>query len=128
MKKLFAVVTLIFSLSVFAQGEINITPKKCIPKKGYHLKLVKIFDDSRCPQGVTCIWAGEVSAMVKVYKDKKFIEEKTIKFNPKNNAENAIWFSNYYSKKIKSIEVFPYPKNGVMVKAKKQYIRIAFEN
>ena len=128
MKKLFAIVIFIFSFSVFAQSEIKITPKKCIPKKGYHLKLVKLFNDSRCPEGVTCVWAGEVSAIVKVYKDKKFIEEKTLKFNPKSTSENAIWFSNYYSKKIKSIEVLPYPKYGVTVKAKKHYIRIAFEN
>ena len=128
MKKLFAIVILILSISVFAQSEIKITPKKCIPKKGYHLKLVKVVDDSRCPQGVTCVWAGEVSAIVKVYKDKKFIEEKTIKFNSKNTSENATWFSNYYSKKIKSIDVLPYPKNGVTVRAKKQYIRITFEN
>ena len=128
MKKLFTVVVLILSLSVFAQSEIKITSKKCIPKKGYHLKLEKIFDDSRCPQGVTCIWAGEVSAIVKVYKDKKLIEEKTLKFNQKNTSENSIWFSNYYSKKTKSIGVLPYPKNGVPIKAKKQYIRIVFED
>ena len=128
MKKLFAIVILIFSLFVFAQSEIKITTKKCIPKTVYHLKLAKVFDDSRCPQGITCVWAGEVSAIVKVYKDKKFIEEKTIKFNQKNTSENAIWFSNYYSKKIRSIDLLPYPKNGVTVKAKKQYIRIVFEN
>lgn len=128
MKKFLAVLIFIFSLSVFAQSEIKITPKKCIPKKGYHLKLVKVFDDSRCPKGTTCVWAGEVSVIVNVYKDKKFIEEKTIKFNAKNTSENSAWFSNYYSKKIKSIDVSPYPENGVTVKTKKQYIRIVFEN
>ncbi|MES2410704.1 MAG: hypothetical protein V4535_04595 [Bacteroidota bacterium] len=128
MKRLFAVVALIFSLSIFAQSEVKITPKKCIPKKGYHLKLVKVFEDSRCPEGVTCIWAGEVSAVVAVYKDREIVEERTLKFNPKNFAENVLWFSNYYSKKIKSIDVLPYPKNGVTVKAKKQYIRITFED
>ena len=128
MKKFLAVLIFIFSLSVFAQSEIKITPKKCLPKKGYHLKLVKVFDDSRCPTGTTCVWAGEVSVIVNVYKDKKFIEEKTIKFNAKNTSENSAWFSNYYSKKIKSIDVSPYPENGVTVKTKKQYIRIVFEN
>lgn len=128
MRKLFSLLALIFSFTVFAQGEIKITTKKCIPKKGYHLKLAKVIDDSRCPEGTTCIWAGEVSALIKVYKDKEFIEEKTLKFNSKATAENAKWFSNYYSKNIKSIEVLPYPKKGVTVKAKKQYIRILFED
>lgn len=128
MKKFITIITLIFSLSVFAQSEIKITPKKCVPKKGYHLKLVKVFDDSRCPEGVTCIWAGEVSAVIAVYKDREFIEEKTLKFNSKNASENTLWFSKYYSKKIKSIDVLPYPKSGVVIKSKKQYIRIVFED
>lgn len=127
-KKLFTLVCLIFSLTVFAQSEVRITSKKCIPKKGLHLKLAKAFDDSRCPEGVTCIWAGEVSATIKVYDDRKFIEEKSMTFNPKNNEENSTWFSKYYGRKVKSIEVLPYPKKGVAVKPKKQYIRIVFEN
>ncbi len=128
MKNLFAIITLIFSLSVFGQSEVKITPKKCIPKKGYHLKLVKVFDDSRCPEGVTCIWAGEVSATIAVYKDREFIEEKTVTVNPKNSSDNVLWFSKYYSKKVKKAEVFPYPKQGVTAKPKKQYIGIVFED
>ncbi|MCF6131565.1 hypothetical protein [Flavobacterium wongokense] len=128
MKNLFAIIALIFSLSAFSQSEVKITPKKCMPKKGYHLRLEKVFDDSRCPEGVSCVWAGEVSAIIRVYKDRKFMESKTLKFNPKNTAENINWFSNYYSKKIKSVAVFPYPKNGVTVKAKKKFIGITFEN
>ena len=128
MPRLLTILVIFFSFSIFAQSEIKITPKKCIPKKGYHLKLVKVLDDSRCPEGTTCVWAGEVSATVKVYKDRKFIEEKTLKFNPKNASENSKWFSAYYSKPIKSIEVLPYPKKGILVKAKKKYIRIVLED
>lgn len=128
MKKLLLILTLLFSISFFAQSEIKITPKKCIPKKGYHLKLKSVLNDSRCPEGTACIWAGEVSAVVEVYNDKKFVEEKTLSFNSKNREENNFWFSKYYSKKIKSISVLPYPKEGVVVKEKKKYIKIVFED
>lgn len=128
MKKLFLFFTILCSVSFYAQTELKITSKKCIPKREYHLKLKRIFNDSRCPDGTTCIWAGEVSVVVEVYNDKKFIEEKTLIINTKNTVENTQWFSKYYSKKIKSIAVFPYPKEGVIVKDKKKYIKIVFEN
>lgn len=128
MKKLLLILTLLFSISFFAQSEIKITSKKCIPKKGFHLKLKSVFNDSRCPEGTTCIWAGEVSVVVEVYNDKKFVEEKTLTFNSKNREENNSWFAKYYPKKIKSVGVNPYPKEGVVVKEKRKYITIAFDN
>jgi hypothetical protein len=128
MKKLFLFLTILWGVSFYAQSEIKITPKKCISKKGYYLRLKSVFDDSRCPENVQCIWAGEVSVIVEVYNDKKFIEEKTITFNSKNREENNLWFSKYYSGKIKSVGVLPYPKEGVVVKDKKKYIKIVFIN
>lgn len=126
MKNSIVLLFLVFSFSTFAQQTEKITTKKCIPKKGYHLKLVKVFDDSRCPQGVTCIWAGEVSVMIEIYKDKKFVEEKTLTFNSKNKEENNVFFEKYYSKKTQSISVEPYPKDGEKIQSKKQFIKIVF--
>jgi hypothetical protein len=126
MKKLVLLSFLVFSFSLFAQSELKITTKKCIPKLGYYLRLQSVFDDSRCPKGVTCIWAGEVSVVVEVYKDKKFLEEKTLTFNSKNKEENFKWFATYFPKKIQSIVVAPYPKEGQLVNPKKQYINITF--
>lgn len=128
MKKLFVILNLLCSLSLFAQSEIKITSKKCNPKSGYGFQLTKVFDDSRCPEGVTCIWSGEVSVVIKVYKNKKLFEQKALIFNAKNKEENFNWFAKYYSKKIKSIAVVPYPKEGQIVKFKNQSISIVFEN
>ena len=127
MKKVLLLFILFFTIPIFAQSEITITTKKCLPKVGLYMKLNSVFDDSRCPQGVQCIWAGEVSVSIDVYKDKKFLESKTLTFNSKNKIENFKWFEMYYSKKIKSIGVLPAPKDGVVVKPKNQYIRIIFE-
>ena len=126
MKKFFLCLAILLNLSVFAQSELKITTKKCIPKLGYYLRLQSVFDDSRCPEGVTCIWAGEVSVTIEVYKDKKLMEEKTITFNSKNKDENFKWFATYFPKKIQSIGVVPYPKEGQIVNPKKQYINIVF--
>lgn len=126
MKKLLSILLLFVGFSLYSQSEIKITPKKCIPKKGFHLKLKNVVSDSRCPENVTCIWAGEVTAIVEVYQDKKFVEENKITFNFKNREENIAWFSKHYQRQIKSVDVGPYPKEGVTVKPKKQYILIRF--
>ncbi len=39
-----------------------------IAGEGLEIKFVEVVSDSRCPQGVTCIWAGEVSCLVEVSK------------------------------------------------------------
>ena len=126
MKKILSLLFLLLSSLIFAQSEFKIASKKSFQKLGYGFQLIKVFDDSRCPEGVTCIWAGEVSATLKVYKNNKFFELKTVTFNAKNKEENFKWFSTYFQKKIKSIGVLPYPKEGQIVKLKNQYIHIVF--
>lgn len=126
MRMLFLFFAVLCSNSFFAQSEFKIDSKNHFPKKGYGFQLITVFDDSRCPEGVTCIWAGEVSTTIKVYKNNKFFELKTITLNSKNKEENFKWFSTYFQKKIKSIGVFPYPKDGQIVKLKNQYIHIVF--
>ncbi len=125
------ILILVFSATLFAQSEIKITSKKCIPKKGYHLRLKRVFDDSRCPENVSCMWAGEVSIEIEVYKDKKIVEEKTLLLNFNNSDENIKWFTNYLPKNsnsIKSITVFPYPKDGQIMEAKKQFVKINYHD
>ena len=126
MKKNLTLLTLLFSIFVFAQKTMQITTKKHIPATGFHLSLKNIFNDSRCPEGFTCIWAGEVSATIEVFMNKKFIEEKNMTFNASNRVENIKWFENYISKKIKGIGIDPYPTQGRIIKPKDQYINIVF--
>ena len=93
-----------------------------------YLKLKSVFNDSRCPQGVECIWAGEVSVIVEIYKDKKLVEEKTLTFNSKNREENNKWFENYFSKKIKMVSIMPIRKDGEQVNPKKYFINVVFSD
>jgi len=129
---------LIFSVCVFAQNTekdnikyVKITQKKCVKKKGYHLVLKEVLSDSRCPEGVTCIWAGEAKVVVSLYQNRKLIEDKTITFSTVHNQENMDWFSNYLpinQKKIKKMGVLPYPKDGSQINPKDYYIKIGYIN
>ncbi len=108
---------------------LKITQKKCLKKKGFNLVLKELVSDSRCPEGVTCIWAGEASVVVSVYKDSKLVEDHTMVFSMKKEEENKQWFSKYLPEKqknIKNFSVFPYPKEGVQVNPKNYYVKIGY--
>jgi hypothetical protein len=136
MKKSVLFFFMVISSSVLAQsaksekvGYIEINQKVCSIQKGFQLVLKSISGDSRCPEGVTCIWEGEVSGVVSVYKDSKLIENTTLVFSTKNEEDNKKWFARYLpekQKKIKSIVVFPYPKEGIKINPKEYYLKIGY--
>ncbi|MFH6969958.1 hypothetical protein [Flavobacterium petrolei] len=107
----------------------TIKQKVCPNQRGFQVVLKAVVSDSRCPEGVTCIWAGEVSAVVSVYKDSKWIEDTTLVFSLKNEEDNKKWFSKYLpekQKKIKNIGVVPYPKEGTKIDSEEYYLKIGY--
>ncbi|RTY70442.1 hypothetical protein [Flavobacterium sp. LB2P53] len=136
MKKSVVFLCMIISSAVLAQipksqkvKYSTIHQKICPNQKGFQLVLKSISSDSRCPEGVTCIWEGEVSGVVSVYKDSKLIENKILVFSMKNENENKEWFSKYLPKKqknIKNYSVLPYPKEGVKINPSEYYVKIGY--
>jgi hypothetical protein len=134
MKNILFAVMLIFSFSLFAQNNndvsyLKIKQNSCIKKKGNSLVFKEVLSDSRCPEGVNCIWAGEIKVVVAVYLDKNFIKEETLIISGKNSQENIAWIMQYLpaaKRNIESINVLPYPKEGVKIKPKKYFLHIAY--
>lgn len=136
MKNYLLAFLLLFCVSIFAQNAqkenlkyVKICQKTDLKKTGYKLVLKEVISDSRCPENVTCIWAGEASVIVSVYKNLKLVEDKTLVFSPKNEEENKQWIANYLTekqRKIKNISILPYPKEGVVINPKEYYIKIGY--
>jgi formylmethanofuran:tetrahydromethanopterin formyltransferase len=131
MKNIFFFFLLIFSISVFAQESkqkpVKITQKNCLAKKVYSFRLKEVVSDSRCPEGVQCIWAGEVQLVILVYKDKKLVEETKITVSPNKNEEAISFFAKYYAgNKIESIYVFPFPIKDKVLDKKAYHLEINF--
>ena len=136
MKKLVLFFFMIISSIVLAQSQksqkvkyVTIKQKVCPNQKGFQLVLKAISNDSRCPEDVSCIWAGEVTAVVSVYKDSKLIEDSTLVFLMKNEEDNKKWLATYLSekqKKIKSIRVLPYPKEGSKINPEEYYLKSGY--
>lgn len=136
MKKSVLFLFIFISSLAFAQSPksqkvkyVKVIQKVCSNQKGVQLVLKEVLSDSRCPEGVRCIWAGEIKVVVSVYEGKKFVKEETLTIAGSSNQENIAWFAQHLpaaKRNVKSINVLPHPKEGVKIKAKDYYIKVAY--
>ncbi len=108
-------------------ADFTITQSKSPKKTGIQLFLKQVISDARCPQGVDCIWAGEAQANISTYKNGKWLDETILTFSAKKEQENKEWLSKQLSipiEKIKSIILFPYPKDGQKINPKDYVVKV----
>ena len=116
------VVLMLFVLSISCASQKTETHKL---SEEYSFKIKEIISDSRCPEGVTCVWAGEVELVLSIYKEGAFYKEETMTLNFKNFPENKLLLEKYTSNiKIKSIEVLPNKKQDVEISKKDYSLKI----
>jgi hypothetical protein len=56
-------------VSLDQEFTLSVGKSSAIAGENITLKFVEVTSDSRCPQNVTCVWAGEVSCLVEVTKN-----------------------------------------------------------
>lgn len=70
------------------------------------LKFKEVISDSRCPEGVTCVWAGEVKILAEVYEGDEKIESLVMVGNTP-----ITWnYGKLDSLKLNVLSVYPAPK------------------
>lgn len=136
MKKSMLFLFMMISSLVLAQSPkaakvkvITVKQKVCRSQKGFQFVLKTIENDSRCPKGTTCIWEGEVMAVLQVLEGQKQVEEVIMIFSEKNKEANKKWFAKYLpveKQKIESLRVTPYPVEGSSIKPADYAIQIGY--
>jgi len=122
MKNFFISILFILSLiSCSSQKKTALTEinTKTETQKGKDIVFVKLINDSRCPEGAQCIWAGEVTFEVAAYENGKLVLQQQLTLRPTNQEEITTWFKDHLSesnKTLKGVSILPYPKEGVAVK------------
>ncbi|GAA4276588.1 hypothetical protein [Aquimarina mytili] len=77
-----------------------------------HIKFIKIKEDSRCPSDVTCMWAGQVTAIIGFYEKGVLKEEKEFIFGAQAINPDAIEeIAKTKEKTIYGYNVSPYPSS-----------------
>jgi hypothetical protein len=81
------------------------------------IKFADVISDSRCPQGVTCIWAGEASCMIEITgSDAKFSKVLVQSGSGNNQAD----FQQYRI----TFDLLPHPQAGKSTAKKDYYLRL----
>ncbi len=90
--------------------EFKVKPGQQVSVKGTKLriKFVVVENDSRCPIGVTCVWAGNAAVKFKVSNGK---DSKTVTLNTSSvsSFSNEVEYRGY---KISLVTLSPYPQNN----------------
>ena len=82
--------------------DLKIGESVSIKNEQLNFQFVNVPEDSRCPEGAECVWAGNAAVIIKIF---NVIDTVNIYLNPKE--------VNYYSYKITLLKLTPYPKIGV---------------
>lgn len=118
MRKLLFLFSVLVAYSSLAQEENKKTPEivikmdvgETISLKDVSIKFVGITEDSRCPEQVTCIWAGRVIAEIEVTKMKEAPITKHIiigQTRPNESNSRVIYSKEEYSIEVASIAPYP---------------------
>lgn len=133
MKNSLLAIIILFSSFAFGQNEYAEAPKigVKIPKgetvvlKEVSIKFLEVLEDSRCPEGISCIWAGRAKVKVAVTINGK-TEEKTIIFGelrPGEQKNTMLFDDGKYS--IKGLTLNPYPTSKSAGKEKKYVLLVS---
>lgn len=82
-----------------------------VPREGLKVEFESVAEDSRCPKGVNCVWAGNAKILLKVKKDagKPANVELNTNINPKT--------SRYLEYELRLKELKPYPESNTTIKS-----------
>ena len=130
-------ITLIYLLLFSAFAKAQDTTKVEIPKiyvKAYQgtatpishtsLRLVQVLQDSRCPKGVECIWAGNAKVEVEITNDKGDKITKQVTLSGKQLP--AIYTEDGLEIYIRGLA--PYPTTGSKINPSDYYLRVEVKN
>ncbi|WP_299883936.1 hypothetical protein [uncultured Lacinutrix sp.] len=98
---------------------------KSVSVNDIEVKFVELVSDSRCPQGVSCVWAGEVVILVDVLENGKKIDTKKMTFNAVGKA-NDIYISDGLS--ISGVNISPYPVYGKKIALEDYKMQLYIKN
>lgn len=72
----------------------------------------KVIEDSRCPKGVTCIWAGRAKVLVEISENEKDTVKKELIFGEimQGESDDKILFT-YKNSQVIGMMLNPYPNS-----------------
>ena len=108
----FYVFVAIFLLALVSMQEVRLKIGESGKSKpeGLEVEFHSVAEDSRCPKGVTCMWAGNAKVLLKVKKNGA--KPVDVELNTNSNPRTA----SYLEYELTLKELRPYPESDVTIK------------
>jgi hypothetical protein len=91
------------------QFKLKVGQEVLVKEAGFKVGLNAVVEDSRCPTGVNCIWAGNGKVSVKLSRAKG--ETASVELNTNAGPKS----STYQGYAVKLVRLDPYPQKGVTI-------------
>ena len=101
------------------QQKIQINKQKKFSSSNLTVKFVSLIEDSRCPEGTNCIWAGNAKIKIEVSKNGK---KETFELN--TTVEPKVATFNGYA--IELVSLVPVPKENIRINRNGYVATLAF--
>ena len=95
--------------------EIKVGQRVSIKREGLRVTFTRVAEDSRCPEGVTCVWAGNGKVVLKLSKARR--RAATMSLNTTLDPKQ----DDYRGYDVKLVSLSPHPKKNVPIR-KKDYV------
>jgi hypothetical protein len=111
----FAVIALVVAvLASAAEPELGhpfeMKPDEVVTIQGLRITFEGVTDDSRCPTGVQCVWAGDAAAAFTLEKPPAAAEHRTLHTN--GRFERQVTIDTFV---VRFDDLKPYPKRGATI-------------
>lgn len=90
------------------QQKVQINKQKKFSKSNLTIKFVSLVEDSRCPEGTDCVWAGNAKIKIEVIKGRA---KETFEINTNLGPKGAT----YDGYSIELISLTPVPKENIRI-------------
>ena len=102
---------------VDAQGRrsmvnVLVHTEKTVPRAGFRIKFVEMVEDSRCPEGTNCVWAGNAKVRITVRQGRR---SRTFELNS-NTPPTVVRFAGY---DIRLVSLTPKPAENIRIDPRK---------
>jgi hypothetical protein len=92
--------------------EIEIGQQVSIKNEGLRVSFTTVAEDSRCPEGVACVWAGNGKIVLRLSKLRR--RAATMRLNTTLDPKT----DDYRGYEVKLVSLNPYPKKDTPIKQK----------
>lgn len=100
----------VFLLAFLSMQELKLKIGESGKSKPLEIEFHSVVEDSRCPKGVTCMWAGNAKVLLKVKKNGA--KPVDVELNTNSNPRTA----SYLGYELTLKELRPYPESGETIK------------